>query len=329
MNQRCILEAVEYLNQCRRQPLKAAVLTAENRGAIDATLAAFQAQSLTVPRIIKLYSKTDNCDHFIESFLAQMGLDVPHLPVDDLLRLLLVVLRQSSNGCGADLVVVDNLHEFGPRVLERLCQLILGCQGWAQAPLFVLTGTTALHRVLDSIGMAEIAAATKRRFTFEPGSEGENGSGAGTGSSGGPFRGALLHVARGNEPMASRPIEQVRLLIGRAAHNDLCLPGRFVSRQHALLIHPADDAPYLIDLKSTNGTWVNSRPIDQQRLRNGDIIGIGNYRLRYECIVSRASPSSPAPDPERLLATAIQRPDQLKSSEGAMAQTGSVRSSAA
>lgn len=50
MNQRCILEAVEYLNQCRRQPLKAAVLTAENRGAIDATLAAFQAQSLTVPR---------------------------------------------------------------------------------------------------------------------------------------------------------------------------------------------------------------------------------------------------------------------------------------
>ncbi len=71
------------------------------------------------------------------------------------------------------------------------------------------------------------------------------------------------------------------LAIGRDPSCDLTLDSPLVSRHHARL-ERTGPTHTLIDLGSTNGTFVNSRRIDRQMLRSGDIVQIGPYRLTYQ-----------------------------------------------
>ncbi len=71
-----------------------------------------------------------------------------------------------------------------------------------------------------------------------------------------------------------------RITVGRVASNDLVLPSPQVSREHAVVVRAAADAPWVIsDLKSTNRTYVNGEAIAERQLREGDVIRIGPYRL--------------------------------------------------
>lgn len=70
-----------------------------------------------------------------------------------------------------------------------------------------------------------------------------------------------------------------RALIGRSGLSDVAIESDYVSRQHALLIRDRD-AVVLIDLKSRNGTFVNSRRISSKVLRDSDIIMVGNHRIK-------------------------------------------------
>jgi ABC-type multidrug transport system ATPase subunit len=72
-----------------------------------------------------------------------------------------------------------------------------------------------------------------------------------------------------------------RLSIGRAAECDLVLDSPLVSRHHARL-ERAGPAHLLIDLGSTNGTYVNSQRIDRAELRAGEVVQIGPYRFTYQ-----------------------------------------------
>jgi hypothetical protein len=59
-----------------------------------------------------------------------------------------------------------------------------------------------------------------------------------------------------------------------------------VSRRHAVLA-PTDDGLCLIDLDSTNGTWLNSRylhPGQKYRLRSGDTVEFGSLKLMIRVI---------------------------------------------
>jgi ABC transport system ATP-binding/permease protein len=71
-----------------------------------------------------------------------------------------------------------------------------------------------------------------------------------------------------------------RLVIGRDATCDLTLDSPLVSRQHARL-ERSGSTHSLIDLNSTNGTFVNSERIDRVQLQAGDIVQIGPYRITY------------------------------------------------
>lgn len=54
-----------------------------------------------------------------------------------------------------------------------------------------------------------------------------------------------------------------------------------VSRRHAVLV-PDEDGVYLIDLSSTNGTWVNGWflvPGNKHRLRPDDVIEFGHLKM--------------------------------------------------
>jgi ABC-type multidrug transport system ATPase subunit/pSer/pThr/pTyr-binding forkhead associated (FHA) protein len=70
------------------------------------------------------------------------------------------------------------------------------------------------------------------------------------------------------------------LSIGRAAECDLVLDSPLVSRHHARL-ERSGPAHLLIDLGSTNGTYVNSRRIDRVELHAGDVVQIGPYRFTH------------------------------------------------
>ena len=82
------------------------------------------------------------------------------------------------------------------------------------------------------------------------------------------------------ETMHELTLEQPRLMIGRAEDNDLCINNTNVSRHHAILVrHGA--AAMLMDMNSTNGTFVNSQRIKDQVVVHNDIISIGNHQIKF------------------------------------------------
>ncbi|HEX2173081.1 MAG TPA: FHA domain-containing protein [Dehalococcoidia bacterium] len=70
--------------------------------------------------------------------------------------------------------------------------------------------------------------------------------------------------------------------IGRAAGNSLRVEDEFVSARHAVLTR-RDGTWWIEDLASTNGTYVNGRPVEQPtRVAGGDQVEIGRVRFRLE-----------------------------------------------
>jgi hypothetical protein len=71
-----------------------------------------------------------------------------------------------------------------------------------------------------------------------------------------------------------------------------------VSRQHAVLL-PADDGLYLIDLDSTNGTWVNGlylQPGHKHRLSTGDVIEFGTLKMLTRVVGAMSGAGSQGSD---------------------------------
>ena len=66
--------------------------------------------------------------------------------------------------------------------------------------------------------------------------------------------------------------------VGRAPRADFVVDAALVSRLHCRLI-AGDDAVEVVDLSSTNGTFVNDRRIDKARLATGDRLRVGRVEL--------------------------------------------------
>ena len=76
-------------------------------------------------------------------------------------------------------------------------------------------------------------------------------------------------------------LDETKFLIGRSELCDLYINSRFVSQYHALLIR-TDKALHLVDLHSTNGTFVNSRRITSKVLQHEDVLSIGNHGIKLK-----------------------------------------------
>ena len=75
----------------------------------------------------------------------------------------------------------------------------------------------------------------------------------------------------------------VPLTIGRADDNTLALPGDEFASGHHARIESQRDGVWILDLGSTNGTFVNGAHLDGRRkLREGDVVQIGDTELRFE-----------------------------------------------
>jgi len=84
-------------------------------------------------------------------------------------------------------------------------------------------------------------------------------------------------------------ITSARVLVGRSTEADLRLDDWQVSRIHAL-IEARDGRTVMHDLSSTHGTTVNgTRLAHPYALRDGDVVGIGSFELRFEAGSSDAA----------------------------------------
>mgnify|MGYP006274718549 FL=1 len=75
-------------------------------------------------------------------------------------------------------------------------------------------------------------------------------------------------------------LRETRETIGRAEEASILLDDVTVSRRHAAIEEEADGR-YLVDLASLNGTYVNNRRIERVRLRDGDELQVGKFKLTY------------------------------------------------
>lgn len=71
-----------------------------------------------------------------------------------------------------------------------------------------------------------------------------------------------------------------RYVIGRGSECNLELPDSAVSRQHAC-IEFEDNQYHLVDLGSTNGTYVNDKLVRKRQLVSGDFIRIGTHIMKF------------------------------------------------
>lgn len=91
----------------------------------------------------------------------------------------------------------------------------------------------------------------------------------------GPDEIPCIEVMGGASKGRMLPLRIRSMLVGRSNTAQLRLDEDGVSRNHAKIVFYDDGQPQLIDLESTNGTFVNGRRVDVVALSDGDRIQIG------------------------------------------------------
>ncbi|MDH3532543.1 MAG: FHA domain-containing protein, partial [Gammaproteobacteria bacterium] len=104
-----------------------------------------------------------------------------------------------------------------------------------------------------------------------------------------------LYLTLNRQTLQEFEIRDSKILIGRSAICDISISSRFVSKHHALLIR-GEDSMHLVDLNSTNGTFVNSVRVQSTALRHDDIISLGNHGIKLIAPAYRAKPINDEPD---------------------------------
>ncbi|MBC8003226.1 MAG: FHA domain-containing protein [Opitutaceae bacterium] len=84
--------------------------------------------------------------------------------------------------------------------------------------------------------------------------------------------------------------------VGRAPDNPICIPDGSVSAVHCELVTTAISVK-VRDLESTNGTFVDGKPIREAVLSMGQILQLGQVELRLDhAVIDIVIPQLPGPD---------------------------------
>jgi len=91
-----------------------------------------------------------------------------------------------------------------------------------------------------------------------------------------------------------------KISIGRLRANDIILPKRNVSKKHAELEVGPGDAVVLVDMGSTNGTFLNGKRVqDRVELSPTDKLFVGDYLIQVEIVADKSAiegaPVGPTP----------------------------------
>ncbi|NER83012.1 MAG: FHA domain-containing protein, partial [Leptolyngbya sp. SIO1D8] len=118
----------------------------------------------------------------------------------------------------------------------------------------------------------------------------------------GPY--VVLHTASGNRQLSL--VGSSCWTVGRSDDNNLVLPDRWISRNHAMIQVMETGEFYLIDLGSRNGSFVNGRRVSVPvTLRDGDMLTFGQTELQFYCPThNKALAPEQAKVPDNMTATA-------------------------
>lgn len=95
-----------------------------------------------------------------------------------------------------------------------------------------------------------------------------------------PPEAGLLVVKRGPKAGSRYALDRDVITAGRDPASDIFLDDVTVSRRH-VEIHRSGNRYVARDLGSLNGTYINSKPIDEAELRDGDELRIGMFKLVF------------------------------------------------
>ncbi|MBY0526024.1 MAG: GGDEF domain-containing protein [Gemmataceae bacterium] len=99
--------------------------------------------------------------------------------------------------------------------------------------------------------------------------------------SAGPRNACLVHIYPPGAALGSRyTLKETPTVLGRDDNCDIPINDDSVSRRHAC-IQPNPNGYGVIDLQSTNGTFVNDVRVTMHQLRDGDYVKIGNGIYRF------------------------------------------------
>ena len=89
-----------------------------------------------------------------------------------------------------------------------------------------------------------------------------------------------LAITEGSLAGTSIGLNDDLLRIGRDPSNDVLLDDVTVSRHHAEL-RRLGTAYHVVDIGSVNGTYVNSRRVDDTELHDGDELQVGRFKMTF------------------------------------------------
>ncbi len=119
---------------------------------------------------------------------------------------------------------------------------------------------------------------------------------------------AKLVLRENREVIGEYLLHKESMTIGRNSDNDICIDDSVVSSYHARIL-TRDNRSFLYDLNSTNGTFVNSKQVNRsQELRNGDVITITKYQIRYILDESLAGSGSGETGPRKMWRDTLHAP---------------------
>jgi type II secretory pathway predicted ATPase ExeA/pSer/pThr/pTyr-binding forkhead associated (FHA) protein len=91
---------------------------------------------------------------------------------------------------------------------------------------------------------------------------------------------AHLAVTKRGRIRAEYKLNMPSYVVGRSDDCSIVIRSKYLSRHHALLARD-QEGWMILDLRSTNGITVNGRKVQFARLADRDIVGIGEYLVRF------------------------------------------------
>jgi hypothetical protein len=288
-NPTAIVAGRDYVSRCLRGHLPFGVITgsATTRSELVMRITADCAMRDNL-HTVRIGAPTHSAQAFLCACLEQLAVELVEAKLNALHDLMDVFLRHESARGRRTVVIVENADHCGLPVFKCMVALAHVRAGTTPAITFILTGSPDLHRILDSSDVAGLRQLTRQRLGVDglPSSAIAVPSPAAPHSRAPTKEGRVLQrslaIILAGEVVERHELRPGWLMIGRSPKSGLCLDSRYVSRNHAALLVTRDDV-VIVDLKSTNGTLVNGVAAVRQSLDHGDVLNIGNFRLRYDC----------------------------------------------
>ncbi len=202
---------------------------------------------------------------FLEELLSEFGFDAVESSVSDLIRLTKVFLLHEHRKGLRPVVIVENVDELGPDTREAIRELALPEAEAKPVSLFVLSSSAGVDALsgepqFESVYSLDVTVRTSV-LPDVPDCD-------------------TLEIYFHDRPYGLHRIEAEKTTIGRDGGNDVRVSGAFVSRFHTALMKESRGI-YVVDLQSTNGTFVNGKRVTRRKLEHGDTIEIEEFKLKF------------------------------------------------